>query len=102
MAEDGGEVDAAVPDFILVQLLQCLLDSINDVEELSLSEITVVVYFLPVSILQSLGDEFVVHLDFSRVLVGVDVVLLQFYWVIERVPKWLDFSLSRVSSFYCT
>ena len=99
MAEDCAEVDAAVPDLILAQLLQCLFDAINDVEELSFGEIAVVIYFLSVSILQSFGDELVVHLDFGRVLVGVYVVFLQFDWVIEHLPKWLDLSLRRVSSF---
>jgi hypothetical protein len=65
LAEDGGEVDAAVSDLILVKLLQCLFDAINDIEELSFGEITVVVYFLSVFILQSFGNEFVVHLDFG-------------------------------------
>jgi hypothetical protein len=65
LTEDGGEVDAAVPDLILVQLLKCLFNAINDVEKLSFGEITVVIYFLSVFILQSFGDEFVVHLDFS-------------------------------------
>ena len=65
MTEDGGEVDAAVPDLILVQLLQCLFNAINDIEKLSFGEIAVVIYFLSVFILQSFGDEFVVHLDFG-------------------------------------
>ncbi len=96
MAKDGGEVDTAVPDLILVQFFERLFHAVNDIEELSFGEIGVVVHFLSVSVFEGLGDELVVHLDLSGVLVGVDVVLLEFDWVIEKGPKWLDLSLRRV------
>ncbi len=84
LTKNCGQVDTAVSDFVLVELVQGIFHSINYVEQLSLGEIHLLTQLLLVLVFECPIDKLIVHSDMSGVLIGVDFILLELYLIITN------------------